>query len=511
MNAPDNSPAPEGDGRSPWPALWALVVGFFMILVDTTIVSVANPAIKEALDPESANLDRIVWVTSAYLLAYAVPLLVMGRLGDRFGPKIIYLIGLAVFTVSSLLCGLSSDLTMLIIARALQGFGAAMMSPQTMAVITRLFPAHRRGVAMGLWGATAGVATLVGPLAGGVLVTTLSWEWIFFINIPIGIIGFILAVKLVPRFEQRPHRFDILGVVLSGVGLFSIVFALQEGEAHNWGLLWGPIPVWGLFGFGVAMLILFVWTQARSKVEPLVPLELFRDRNFTVSNIGIACVSLASTSMALPLMFYAQLGLGVSAAQASLIMIPMAIASGIFAPFIGGLLDRVHPRMILMPALLLVGLGYVAFGLIMTPDTNLLLFLIPSVFLGIGTAGMWGPLSTTAARDIEPRLAGAGSGVYNTTRMIGSVVGSAGIAALMQARLEAHIPSAANGDVGLGSEVLADSLRAGFSSAMAESMLLPIAATTVALIAVAFMKRPVNLVPAGTPRPPRRSARSAQR
>ena len=183
--------APEATGNppptNPWPALWALVIGFFMILVDTTIVAVANPAIKAALDPATNSLDNVVWVTSAYLLAYAVPLLITGRLGDRFGPKNIYLIGLTIFTLASLGCGLSSSLGMLIAARAVQGIGAALMTPQTMAVITRTFPPHRRGAAMGLWGATAGVATLAGPLAGGLLVDGFGWEWIFFINIPVGV------------------------------------------------------------------------------------------------------------------------------------------------------------------------------------------------------------------------------------------------------------------------------------------------------------------------------------
>jgi multidrug resistance protein len=187
--------------RSPWPALWALVIGFFMILVDTTIVSVANPTIKAALDPDTNNLDNVVWVTSAYLLAYAVPLLITGRLGDRFGPKNIYLIGLAIFTLASLACGLSGTLGALIAFRAVQGLGAALMTPQTMAVITRTFPPNQRGAAMGLWGATSGVAMLVGPLAGGLLVDGLGWEWIFFINIPVGIVGFVLAWILVPRLE----------------------------------------------------------------------------------------------------------------------------------------------------------------------------------------------------------------------------------------------------------------------------------------------------------------------
>src|SRR4051795_6852572 len=165
----------------PWPALFALCLGFFMILVDTTIVTVATPAIISDLH---ADVNSVVWVTSAYLLAYAVPVLITGRLGDRYGPKNLYMLGLTVFTLSSLACGLTGTIEGLIVARVFQGLGAAMITPQTMAIITRIFPSERRGQAMALWGATAGVATLVGPILGGVLVDALGWEWIFFINVP---------------------------------------------------------------------------------------------------------------------------------------------------------------------------------------------------------------------------------------------------------------------------------------------------------------------------------------
>ncbi|MGA8255584.1 MAG: MFS transporter, partial [Nocardioides sp.] len=160
-----------------------------MILVDSTIVSVATPALIEDLQ---ADVNDVVWVTSAYLLAYAVPVLITGRLGDRFGPKRLYLVGLTVFTIASLACGLTGSIEGLIVARVVQGLGAAMITPQTMAIITRIFPAQRRGKAMALWGATAGVATLVGPILGGVLVDVAGWEWIFFINVPVGIVGFVL-------------------------------------------------------------------------------------------------------------------------------------------------------------------------------------------------------------------------------------------------------------------------------------------------------------------------------
>src|SRR5580765_4368216 len=181
-----------GGQRSPWPALWAMVIGFFMILVDNTIVSVATPSIARVLH---ASVNGVIWLTSAYLLAYAVPLLVTGRLGDRFGPKNLYLVGLTIFTASSLWCGLTDSVSALITARVVQGLGASMMTPQTMAVITRTFPAAKRGSAMSLWGATAGVATLVGPILGGFLVDLAGWEWIFFVNVPIGVVAFVLGVR----------------------------------------------------------------------------------------------------------------------------------------------------------------------------------------------------------------------------------------------------------------------------------------------------------------------------
>ncbi|MFC9984670.1 DHA2 family efflux MFS transporter permease subunit [Microbacterium keratanolyticum] len=480
----------DSTAHSPWPALWALVIGFFMILVDTTIVSVANPAIKAALDPDTNNLDNVVWVTSAYLLAYAVPLLITGRLGDRFGPKNIYLVGLAIFTLASLWCGLSTSLEGLIAARAAQGLGAACMTPQTMAVITRTFPPTRRGAAMGLWGATAGVATLVGPLLGGILVDGLGWEWIFFVNLPVGVIAFVMAWVLVPKLETHPHRFDVLGVILSAVALFLIVFGLQEGEAHNWGVIWGPITVWGMIGVGILLLALFIWQQARTRSEPLVPLVLFRDRNFAGATVGVAAVGFAVTSMSLPMMFFLQLGRGLTPTQSAMLLIPMAVLSGVLAPFAGQLLDRVDPRFILIPGLLANGIALLWYAALMTPETPIWMFLLPSALMGIGNAGMWGPLATTATRNLPPAMAGAGSGIYNTMRTMGSVIGSAAIAAFMQARLEANLPglSEASGSVGSGG-ALPPEIVGGFSAGMAQTILLPASVLVIAIIAALFVGR----------------------
>ncbi|MFJ5699474.1 MFS transporter [Arthrobacter sp. NPDC093139] len=481
----------------PWPALWSLVIGFFMILIDTTIVSVANPRIMEGL---RTDITAVIWVTSAYLLAYAVPLLITGRLGDRFGPKRLYLSGLVVFTVASLWCGLSGSVQMLVAARVLQGLGAALMTPQTMAVITRIFPPDRRGAAMGLWGATAGMATLVGPILGGVLVDGLGWEWIFFINVPIGIVGFILAWRFVPSLTTHPHRFDVPGVVLSAVGLLLLVFGLQEGETYSWGTIAGPVTVWGLIISGIVVLALFVGWQAVNKGEPLLPLGLFKDRNFSLANIGITTVGFTVTAFGLPLVFYYQMVRGMTPTQSALMMVPMALISGGLAPVVGRIIDRVNPKYLTSAGLLLMAVALFWNSALMHPDTPVWLFLLPSALLGFANAGIWAPLSSTATRNLPPRQAGAGAGVYNTTRQIGAVLGSAAIAVLMQARLAAELPAAgAPGEAGAGGPGgeamsfggrLPEALHEGFSTAMGQSIMLPAAVIVLGAAVALFFARP---------------------
>jgi EmrB/QacA subfamily drug resistance transporter len=472
----------------PWPALWALVLGFFMILVDSTIVSVANPAIMKGLD---AGIGEVLWVTSAYLLAYAVPLLVTGRLGDRFGPKNLYLTGLVVFTIASVWCGLSGSIEMLILARVFQGLGASLMTPQTMAVITRIFAPNKRGAAMGLWGAAAGVATLVGPILGGILVDSLGWEWIFFINLPVGIVAFVLAWRLVPKLSTHPHRFDILGVVLSSVGLFLLIFGLQEGETFDWGTITGPISVWSLIITGIVVLVGFVVWQAVNKGEPLLPLALFRDRNFSLGNAVIATVGFSITSMSLPLVFFYQIVRGLTPTESALMLVPMAVLSGALAAPAGKLVDRVNPRLIATAGMTLFGIALFWYSTLMTPDQPVWMLLLPSALLGVANAGIWGPLASMTTRNLPPQLAGAGSGVYNTVRQVGAVFGSASIAALMQARLTAELPGDAGGSTdAFGAGALPEFLHAGFSAAMGQSLLLPASVAIVGAVLTLFFAKP---------------------
>ncbi|MBA2954684.1 DHA2 family efflux MFS transporter permease subunit [Nocardioides sp. MAH-18] len=475
------APAPVSDKR-PWPALFALCLGFFMILVDMTIVQVAVPAIITDLD---ADVNSVVWVSSAYLLAYAVPVLITGRLGDRFGPRRLYLTGLTVFTLASLWCGLTGTIEMLILARTVQGLGAALMTPQTMAIITRIFPAAERGKAMALWGATSGVSMVVGPLLGGVLVDGLGWEWIFFVNVPVGIVGFVLAMRLVPVLETHQHSFDWLGVALSGVGMFLLVFGIQEGHQQDWA---GWIIA--MIVSGLVVLGLFVLWQARNSREPLVPLSLFKDRNFSVGNIAISVMGFSLTAIGFPLMIYAQAVRGYTPTEAAALLVPMAIMVILLARPVGRLTDSVHPRVIVGTGFAAIATSFFWLASQMTPDSAVWQLVLPMILMGVGNACIWAPVSATAMRNLPLTQAGAGSGVYNATRQVGGVLGSAAIAVLMDSRL-AHfgLSGATNPEAGGGGTMPAQ-VADEFAKAMAQSLLLPAVVLLLGLAASLCFERP---------------------
>ncbi len=376
----------------------------------------------------------------------------------------------------------------LILARVVQGLGAALMTPQTMSVITRIFPPERRGAAMGLWGSVAGIATLIGPVLGGVLVDSAGWEWIFFINVPVGVVGFILASRLVPTLPTTSRRFDMLGVFLSAAGLFCLVFGIQEGESYDWGRIAGPLSVWSLIITGIVLLVAFVIWQHVNRGEPLVPLTLFRDRNFSLANTSITAMGFSITTMALPLMLYAQTVRGLSPTQAALLLTPMAVVSGVLAPFVGKYVQRNNPKYIAIAGF--AGLSGALFwlGSILTPDVPIWQLLLPVSLLGLSSAGIWAPVSLTATRNLAPSLAGAGSGVYNTTRQMGAVLGSAAIAAVMQSRLMANLGGSAMGAT--PGAALPDQARAGYALSMGQALYLPAVVILLGLAAALFFARP---------------------
>ncbi len=427
-------------GRSPWSVLPALCLGFFMIMLDTTIVNIAVPTLERELHTSIASVG---WVNSAYLLTFAVLLLVTGRLGDRFGPRPVFIVGLVIFTVTSLWCGLSGSIGMLIAARAVQGVGAALMTPQTMSTITRVFPAAKRGAAMGVWGAVAGVATITGPVLGGVLVETVGWEWIFYVNVPVGIVALVLSLRALPRLPTHARTFDLVGVLLSVVGMFLFVFGLQEGDTYDWGTVVGPINIWEIVGAGVVVLVAFVLWQRHRGDDALLPLHLFHARNFSLSNVAGFAVTFAMTGIFFPFTIYLQGVLGLSPLRAALVGIGGSLLSGVVAPFAGRLSDSV-------PAKWIVGVGFAILAVVVTwltlvigPETPVWQLVLPMTLFGVGTGCLFSPLASTATAGLDHRTAGAGAGAFNTTRQIGGVIGSAAVVAMLTSRLSSTMPDAA--------------------------------------------------------------------
>lgn len=365
---------------------------------------------------------------------------------------------------------------------------------------------------MGLWGATAGMAVLVGPILGGVLVDGLGWEWIFFVNVPIGIVAFIMVMRFVPKLTTHSHTFDVLGVVLSAVGMFLLVFGIEEGQTYKWGTITGAITVWGLIITGLLALAVFVlwqWLLARRGGEPLLPLGLFKDRNFSLGNTTIMAVGFTVTAFPLPTIFYYQVVRGLTPTQSALLMIPMAILSGALAPFVGRLIDRANPRWFASFGLVCLAGALFWTSSLLGPDTPIWMFLLPSALQGVANGFIWGPVSNATTRNLAGRQAGAGSGVFNTTRQIGAVLGSAAIAALIQARLAAELPAAAGGasaSEASMSGVLPQALHAGFSTAMSQAILLPAFAILIGALVALFFAKPKAVDGWGGAEPDRKAA-----
>jgi EmrB/QacA subfamily drug resistance transporter len=421
---------------NPWAVLLVLCMGFFMVLLDITIVNIAIPSMIDGL---KAGLDQVLWVLNAYTLTYAVLLITAGRLGDRFGQRTLFAIGLAVFTLASAACGLAQDPTQLIVARVLQAVGGALLTPQTLAILTSIFPPERRGAAFGVWGGVAGLATIAGPVLGGVLTTYLDWRWIFYVNVPIGIAALVATFLVIPDLRPgRGARLDPVGVLLASGGLLAITYGLIEGQRFDWGTVITvsgvPITIPAIIAAGVALLVLFFLWDGRRQT-PLVPIALFRDRNYSVMNWVGATVNFAMIGLFLPITIFLQSALGFTALKAGLTMLPMSLVSMTVAPFAGRLADRLGGKYILMAGLALFGAGMAWVDLRAGIDTTWVTFLPGLLVAGVGVGCTFAPLVTVAMRNVRPQLAGAASGVMNTTRQVGGTIGSAVVGAVLQNRL----------------------------------------------------------------------------
>ena len=411
-------------------------LGLFMTLLDITIVNIAIPDLVTDLN---ATLETVLWVGSAYSLTYTVLLITAGRLGDIHGPRRLFLLGLALFTLASLASGLSQTPGQLIAFRALQGIGAALLAPQGLPIITSILPAEKRGPAFAATGIMSGLGVLAGPTLGGFLVTNVGWRWIFFLNIPIGVTAFALAFAFMPDVRPgRRHRLDLPGVALLTAGLLGVVFGLIEGQRYDWGTVVGFVTIPMIIAVGAVLLGLFLWRQVRTqRGEPLLPFAVFADRTFTVMTLVLLAMGFAIVGVYLPMTIYYQSVLGLTAVAAGLVMGTQSMAMMITSGVVGGMSGsgRINMKWVLIAGLLLFAGGMVYVVSVATPDSGQWTFVPGLVTAGIGLGCVWTPVFGLATRDMPPSRAGVGAGVLDTVQEFGSVLATAILGALLANRL----------------------------------------------------------------------------
>jgi EmrB/QacA subfamily drug resistance transporter len=444
---------------NPWAILITLSLGFFMTLLDLTIVNIAIPDMGQDLD---ASLDEILWVVNAYTLALAVLLITAGRLGDLRGKRNLFLAGVALFTLASLACGLARDPAQLIAFRAVQGLGAALLMPQTLSIIAEVFPADRRGAAMGVWGVVAGVSGALGPIIGGELITHLDWRWIFFVNLPLGVVVLGLAVAIIPGSRRTVgHRLDTLGVLLASGALFCLAFGLTEGQRYDWNA-W----IWSLFGAAALLFAAFLrHERGQQGDDPLVPFSLFKDRNFTLINFVGVTVSFGVVGMFLPLTIYLQSVLGFSALKSGLVLLPLALGSFVTAGPAGVLADKIGGKFILMTGLLAWTAALVWIVAAADVGSSWTAVAFPLFLAGLGAGCTFAPMATEVMRNVPARLSGAASGVNNALRQVGSVLAGAVVGAVLQARLASSLTDQARQRAGQLPAAYREGFVGGFSQA----------------------------------------------
>jgi EmrB/QacA subfamily drug resistance transporter len=411
-----------------------LCAAVFMLLLDATIVNVAQARIRESLD---AGLTEMQWIIDAYLLTFAILLLASGRLGDIFGRRRLFLIGIAIFSTASALCAAASllgELTgvsgaaILIGARALQGVGTAAIMPQTMALISVAFPPNRRGAAYGTISAVSAIAAAAGPLSGGLILSWLSWEWIFLINILPGIAVFLAARRILPEATDplASRRVDLPGMLLSGTGLLAIVVAMIEGAHYGW---LHP-AILGLAAGGLTLLTAFVLWQ-RHAPDPMMKLELFRIRNFWAGNVAMALINIAVHGFALPLAIFLQGPAGYSPLKAGIVIAPSALCMAVISPLAGRLSDRIGARRLLGGGFILIAAGLLLLAGEAEHDVSFPTALVAMAIVGVGCGLGFSQANAVPMRDAPVRIAGSAAGILNTTRATAQVLGVTFLSSLL--------------------------------------------------------------------------------
>ena len=468
------------EGRARWIALILLCLGDLMIVLDTTIVNVALPSIRTDLGFTETTL---VWVVNAYLLTFSGFLLLGGRLGDLFGHRRVFLVGIVLFTLASLLCGIAQTQEVLIIARALQGFGGAIVSAVAFSLIITIFQEPgERARAMGLFGFVAAGGGAIGVLMGGFLTNSFDWHWNFLVNLPIGIAVFLLSRKYLPHHhaEQEHNRLDVAGAVLITGSLMLAVYAIVGGNAAGW----FSTQTLGLFAGAAALLVVFLAVESRVR-SPLVPMHIFRDRNIVIASIVGILWSAAMFASFFISALYLQLVLAYDPLQVGLSFLPANVIMALFSLGLSAtVVMRYGNRGPLAFGMALVALGLVTFGLAPV-DGHYFLNVFPGmVCLGIGAGLSFNPLLLAATSEVPEAESGLASGVLNTSFMMGGALGLAILASIAAARTGAL---GAHGVDQLGA------LNGGYQAAF---LIGAVAAFIAAAVALLFKKLTPGHVPA---------------
>ncbi len=410
-----------------WWTLAAVSFGLFMIMLDNTVVNVALPSIQRDL---GVGLSELEWIVSGYALTFAALMLIGGKLGDAYGRRLLFVAGIAIFTAASLACGLSTSGEMLIAARVAQGVGAALMNPATLSIIAATFPPRERGTAIGIWAGVSALALAIGPLVGGLLTDHASWHWIFFVNVPVGILGIVASFLLIDESRDPTHeRLDLPGLVTSAVGLFALTYGLIEANTYGW----ASARIVGAFALAAVSLVTFVLLE-RHQRAPMLDLTLFRNRTYVGANVVVLLVALTMFGVFFFLSLYMQNVLGFSAVQAGAAFLPMTILIILVAPQAGRLSDRWGSRGLMTAGMVLVGAQLLYFSRLDADAT--FWTLLPGLVLGgFGMAMTMTPSAAAATRAIPVAKAGVGSAVLNAFRQVGGSIGIALMGAIMAAQL----------------------------------------------------------------------------
>jgi EmrB/QacA subfamily drug resistance transporter len=426
------------DENRRWWTLGAMCFALFMVMLDNTVVNVALPSIQKDLGSSISGLE---WTVNAYTLSFAVLLVTGGRLGDIFGRRRVFLFGVVVFGLSSAFIGFSQSDAWLVAGRAAQGIGAAFMMPATLSIISNAFPPQERGKAIGTWAGVSGLALAIGPVVGGFLVENVSWQSIFFLNVPVAILAVFvtLAAAQESRDETSTHQIDVPGVLTISVGLGALVLALVEGNA--WG--WGSASIVVLLGVSVAALLAFVVAEVRSP-EPMVDFTFFRSRSFLGANLVAFVVSFAMLAMFFFLALYMQNINGYSPLEAGVRFLPSTVVIILVAPMAGRLTDRIGPKPLMTAGMLIVA-GSMFWQGHLAVDTSYGFLVGAFILMGLGMGLVMSPMSTAAMNAVEHTKAGVASGILSMSRMVGGTFGVAAMGALVSGlgrhRIDEMLPS----------------------------------------------------------------------